>query len=91
MPSSSVETTYHLRVSGLVHSGESPLPFVDTVTNFVLFDLGREAGPVYEAMLKKGVIVRPMAACGLKTFLRVTIGIAKHNRRFIEALKKTTE
>ena len=61
---------------------------VDTVTNFVLVDLKREAGPVYEALLRRGVIVRPMNAWGLGTFIRVTIGTKSDNRRFIESLKK---
>ncbi len=60
---------------------------VDTVTNFILFDLGAEAKPVYEALLKKGVIVRPMGGWGLNTFLRVTIGKKADNIRFLNALK----
>ncbi len=62
---------------------------VDTVTNFILFDLKRPAQPVYEALLRQGVIVRPMSGWGLQTFLRVTIGMKKDNRRFIKALRKT--
>ncbi len=60
---------------------------VDTVTNFVLFNLGKPAQPVYESLLKKGVIVRPMNSWGLSTFLRVTIGTMSDNRRFIKELK----
>jgi histidinol-phosphate aminotransferase len=62
---------------------------VDTVTNFILFDLKQEAQPVYEALLRQGVIVRPMNGWGLKSFLRVTIGTPNDNRRFIQAFKKT--
>lgn len=61
---------------------------VDTVTNFILADLNREALPVYEALLRRGVIVRPMNAWGLKTFLRVTIGKKEENEKFIEKLKE---
>ena len=60
---------------------------VDTVTNFILFDARRDAAPVYEKLLKQGVIVRPMGAWGLKTFLRVTIGKPGDNQRFLKALK----
>ena len=60
---------------------------VDTVANFILFDLKREAGPVYEKLLTLGVIVRPMGSWGLKTFMRVTIGTASDNRQFLHALK----
>lgn len=62
---------------------------VDTVTNFILADLKTDAKPVYEALLKKGVIVRPMTAWGLNQFIRVTIGKSSENKRFIDALKKT--
>jgi len=62
---------------------------VDTATNFMLVDLRVEAQPVYEQLLKRGVIVRPMGLWGLKTFLRVTIGRPSENKRFIETLKKS--
>jgi len=62
---------------------------VDTVTNFILFDLGSDAKPVYEALLKQGVIVRPMGGWGMSTFLRVTIGKKADNTRFLKALKKS--
>ncbi|MGH7198772.1 MAG: histidinol-phosphate transaminase [Candidatus Omnitrophota bacterium] len=64
---------------------------VDTVTNFVLFDLSEDARPIYERLLRRGIIVRPMTAWGLKTFMRVTIGKQKENERFIDALKEETE
>jgi histidinol-phosphate aminotransferase len=64
---------------------------IETVTNFILFDLSEDAKPVYERLLRRGVIVRPMAAWGLKTFMRVTIGRKKENERFIEALKQEIE
>ena len=60
---------------------------VDTVTNFILADLKKEAQPVYQKLLKQGVIVRPMNAWGLQTFIRVTIGTMADNRRFIKALQ----
>lgn len=59
---------------------------VDTVTNFILADLKTDAKPVYEALLKKGVIIRPMTAWGLNQFIRVTIGKRDENKRFIMAL-----
>ncbi len=61
---------------------------VDTVTNFILADLKTDAKPVYESLLKKGVIIRPMTAWGLGHFIRVTIGKKEENQRFIQALKK---
>jgi histidinol-phosphate aminotransferase len=60
---------------------------VDTVTNFVLADLKCDAKAVYEKLLKKGVIIRPMQAWGLPTFVRVTIGRPEENQKFVKALK----
>jgi histidinol-phosphate aminotransferase len=52
--------------------------------NFILADVGRLARPVYDALLRKGVIVRPFA--GLPTSLRVTVGLPRENDRFLTAL-----
>lgn len=57
-------------------------------TNFVLIDLRRDPIPIYNALLKEGVIVRPVIGYGLKTHLRVSIGLMDQNKRFIEALKR---
>jgi histidinol-phosphate aminotransferase len=55
--------------------------------NFVLVDVGRPAGPVYEDMLRQGVIVRPVGAYGLPQHLRITIGTASQNTRMLAALE----
>jgi histidinol-phosphate aminotransferase len=44
------------------------------------------AAAVYEALLREGVIVRPVAEYGLPRHLRVTIGLAEENARFLDAL-----
>jgi len=55
-----------------------------TQANFVLADVGRPARPVYDALLRRGVIVRPFAS--LPTSLRVTFGLPEENDRFLQAL-----
>ncbi len=55
--------------------------------NFLCVHLRRPGLPVYEALLRQGVIVRPVANYGLPDFLRVTIGTAAENARFLAALK----
>jgi histidinol-phosphate aminotransferase len=58
-------------------------------TNFILIDLGGRSGQdVYEGLLKKGVIVRPMAPYGLPGTIRVTAGLKVENEMFLEALKE---
>lgn len=64
------------------------IPCVDTVTNFVLADLRIAAQPVYEKLLRRGVIVRSMDRWSLKNFIRVTIGKPAENKRFINTLRK---
>lgn len=57
-----------------------------SVGNFVLVDCRRPSAPVYEALLRQGVIVRPLGGYGLNTHLRITIGTADENARMIAAL-----
>jgi histidinol-phosphate aminotransferase len=60
--------------------------YVPSAGNFLLVDLGAEAGPVAEEMLKLGVICRPMRWMGFPTAMRVTVGTAQENERFLSAL-----
>lgn len=61
------------------------IEYVPTEANFFLIKVGDGKG-VYDSLLKTGVIVRPMASYGLGEYIRVTVGLAKENERFIEAL-----
>lgn len=63
------------------------LSFVPTQANFIFVDLGRDCRPVFQALLKMGVIVRTGDIFGYPTFIRVTIGTPQENERFVEALK----
>ena len=62
------------------------LPFVASHANFVLVKVG-DAPRVYQRLLEKGVIVRPVANYALPEWLRVTVGVAPENRRFLDALE----
>ena len=64
------------------------LSFVPSSANFVLVHIGTAAHTktVNERLLAQGVIVRPVAGYGLPEYLRVSIGLAHENARFIEAL-----
>ncbi|MBK1649258.1 histidinol-phosphate transaminase [Rhabdochromatium marinum] len=56
--------------------------------NFVTVDLGRTAGPVDQALLKEGVIARPVANYGLPNHLRISVGLEAENARLLAALKQ---
>jgi histidinol-phosphate aminotransferase len=60
-------------------------PYVPSWANFLLVDVG-EGARVYEALLRRGVIVRPMDVYGLPRHLRVTVGTPAENQRFVESL-----
>lgn len=62
------------------------ISYVPTSANFILVDLKTDGRDVYEKLLEKGVIVRPMEGYGLPTCIRVTIGKPEENRKFIAAL-----
>ena len=71
---------------------ELGLEYVPSFGNFVLVRVGddEQAGArVNLALLKQGVIVRPVGAYGLPQWLRISIGLPQENAAFIEALKKT--
>ena len=61
------------------------LAFVPSFANFVLVKVG-DAARVNLELLKRGVIVRPVAGDGLPEWLRVSIGLPHENQKFLEAL-----
>ena len=67
------------------------LPHIPSVGNFLALDVGRPAGPVYDALLREGVIVRPVANYGMPNHLRVTVGRPEDNKRFLDALAKVLD
>jgi histidinol-phosphate aminotransferase len=64
------------------------LSCIPSVGNFLAVDLGRPAAPVYEAMLRQGVIVRPIANYGMPNHLRFTVGHTQDNERALAVLQR---
>jgi histidinol-phosphate aminotransferase len=64
------------------------LKYIPSVGNFLSIDLGRPAADIYQALLRDGVIVRPVANYGLPNHLRITLGDATQNARCIQALAR---
>jgi histidinol-phosphate aminotransferase len=60
--------------------------YVPTFANFIFMDLGKPAKDLDGAMLRQGVIVRPMAGWGFPTMIRVSIGTHPQNEKFLKAL-----
>lgn len=66
--------------------GAMGLEYVPTQTNFFLIRIPGGGKPLYERLLKQGVIVRAMDSFGLSDYIRISVGLPDENRRFIEAL-----
>ena len=67
------------------------LEYVKSSGNFVMVRVGTDDGAgarVNLAMLKQGVIVRPVANYGLPQWLRITIGLPEENAACIAALEQ---
>lgn len=62
------------------------IEYVPTATNFLLIKTGNSK-KIFDRFLKKGIIIRPMDAYGLRQYIRVTIGLPEHNEIFVEELK----
>jgi histidinol-phosphate aminotransferase len=63
------------------------LSYIPSFGNFVSFRV-TNAGDVYQHLLKKGVIVRPVANYGMPNYLRVSIGLFDENARFLEVMEE---
>ena len=68
------------------------ISWIPSYANFVSVEIPRagkqsQAGAVFQKLLRLGVIVRPLANYGMPDHLRVTVGLARENARFLEALE----
>jgi len=61
--------------------------YIPSLGNFITIRVG-DAARIYAALLKEGVIVRPIAGYGMPEHLRVTVGLPAHNERFLAALER---
>src|SRR5262249_25494049 len=61
-------------------------PATPSVTNFLFFEVGDDSTPLFEALLREGVIVRPTGPFGAPGGIRVTVGTPEENEFFAEAL-----
>jgi histidinol-phosphate aminotransferase len=61
-------------------------PAGPAVANFLSADVGEDARPLFEALLREGAIVRPLHGFGAPTAIRVTVGTRDEHAFFAEAL-----
>lgn len=56
--------------------------------NFLLVRFGPQSAALGEALLDRGLVLRPLGAYGLNHHLRVSVGRAEENERLLAALKE---
>lgn len=72
--------------AGLAALGATVVP---SQGNFLLADFpGRPGKELFEALLGKGVVVRPLGGYGFPTAQRVTVGLRAENEKCLAALRK---
>lgn len=59
--------------------------YIPSAGNFLAIDCGTSGPEIFDALLRKGVITRPIAEYGLPHHLRVSIGLEAENERFLNA------
>ena len=64
------------------------IEYIPSVGNFISAKMPRSGKAVFEALLREGVIVRPVDNYGMPDYLRITIGTEAENDKFITALNK---
>jgi histidinol-phosphate aminotransferase len=66
------------------------LEYVPSSANFVVVRVGKGRA-MFEALQRRGVIVRPMDGYRMPEWIRVTVGTMPQNRRFMRALRAELE
>ncbi len=67
------------------------IKYVPTEANFIFLDTTANCREVFQNLLKQGVIVRTGDIFGYPSFIRVTVGTAEENQRFIKSLEKALD
>jgi histidinol-phosphate aminotransferase len=64
------------------------LDFVPSQGNFIFFDTGRDSIEIFNQLLRKGIIMRPLKNYGFPTQLRLSVGLMRENEAAIKALRE---
>jgi len=67
------------------------LDYIPSVGNFVTVDFEQDAQPIYDAMLREAVIVRPLANYKMPHHLRITVSTAQQNQQCLDAFDKVLD
>ncbi len=89
-----VQKSYALNRAGMLQLTDGfrklNIEFIPSVGNFISFCIEGDAAnipKVYQSLLHQGIIIRPLGIYEMPHHLRVTIGLASENERFLHALE----
>jgi len=89
-----VTQSYQLNQRGMMQITQGfkrlGIRFIPSYGNFVCFFAG-DAKALYQNLLQRGVIVRPIGDYGMPEWLRVSIGLPEENEKFLKALQLVRE
>lgn len=87
-----VEKSIELNNKGMMQLEESlkkmHISSIPSLGNFITLNVNQSALEVYQKLLLLGVIVRPLTAYDMPSYIRVTVGTWEQNERFLNALQK---
>jgi len=63
------------------------LEYIKSYANFISVNVRRDGKAVFEAMLPRGVIIRPLGGYGMPQWVRISIGLARENKKCVAALE----
>jgi histidinol-phosphate aminotransferase len=66
---------------------EMQIPFVPAVANFLMVNVG-DGCAVFERLLQRKIIVRPLKGYGLPEWFRISVGTMEENKKLIAALSE---
>jgi len=70
---------------------ELGLEWIPTAANFISINVKQNGRKVFEQLLQRGVIVRPVDNYGMPDFVRITVGNKEENQRCIKALTEVLQ
>ena len=85
-----IQQSIELTIKGMQQVSEGfnqlKINFLPSAGNFLTFDCQEDGLPLYNELLNKGIIIRPLHAYKMPNWMRVTIGSQEQNTRFLSTL-----
>ncbi|MBH44112.1 MAG: histidinol-phosphate transaminase [Gammaproteobacteria bacterium] len=64
------------------------IDYLSPYGNFITLNLGKKTKSLYNKLISKGIILRPLENYNLSNYLRMTIGTSSENDRFVDVFSK---